>query len=351
MARPPVTILIDTYNHECFIEEALVSVLEQEALPGDAEILVVDDGSTDRTPEIVRKFAPRVRHLYKANGGQASAFNAGIPEARGEIVCFLDGDDWWAKSKVRTVLEVFDKNPDVGVVGHGYYSVDVQGRPTASVVPDGIYRLHLRSPGEARVFDRLKAFLGTSRVAMRRNVLQRILPVPEELVFEADEFLWTVAVAISDAIVLDQPLFYYRFHEGNLFMARQHDEANARRRHRVFSTLLSHLPPRLEALGVPRETIGTALASLRNDAELLRLSLDGGRRWEMFQAERADYRLAYRKAGAGYRLFKGLVLAVTLVLPPRRFCQLKRWYAAKGLRKLRRLIGEPTLAAPIVERR
>ncbi len=81
MAIPPITVLIDTYNHERFVEQALVSVLEQEALAGDAEILVVDDGSTDRTPELVREFAPRVRHLYKTNGGQASAFNAGIPGA------------------------------------------------------------------------------------------------------------------------------------------------------------------------------------------------------------------------------------------------------------------------------
>ncbi len=81
MAIPPITVLIDTYNDERFVEQALVSVLEQEALLGDAEILVVDDGSTDRTLELVLKFALRVRHLYKTNGGQASAFNAGIPGA------------------------------------------------------------------------------------------------------------------------------------------------------------------------------------------------------------------------------------------------------------------------------
>src|SRR6266852_3372319 len=95
-----ISVLIDTYNHERFIERAIVSVLEQDVSEAEREIIVVDDGSVDRTPEIVRKFEPRVRLLRKANGGQASAFNAGIPECVGEIVALLDGDDWWAPRKL-----------------------------------------------------------------------------------------------------------------------------------------------------------------------------------------------------------------------------------------------------------
>src|SRR5208283_2761542 len=96
MPTPLISVLIDTYNHERFIEQAILSVLEQDFPASGREILVVDDGSQDRTPEIAAKFGPQVRLLRKANGGQASAFNAGIPECQGEIVAFLDGDDWWA---------------------------------------------------------------------------------------------------------------------------------------------------------------------------------------------------------------------------------------------------------------
>src|ERR1700676_1066128 len=96
MAKPFVSVLIDTYNHERFIEKALVSVLEQDFPAADREILIVDDGSTDRTPEILRGFSSRVRVFCKSNGGQASAFNVGIPECRVEIIVFLDPDDWWA---------------------------------------------------------------------------------------------------------------------------------------------------------------------------------------------------------------------------------------------------------------
>ena len=96
MAKIFASVLIDTYNHERFIEKAIVSVLEQDFPATEREIIVVDDGSTDGTAEIVRKFEPHLRLLHKENGGQASAFNAGIPECQGEIVAFLDGDDWWA---------------------------------------------------------------------------------------------------------------------------------------------------------------------------------------------------------------------------------------------------------------
>ncbi len=95
MTKPLISALVNTYNHERYIEQALLSVLDQGLSPSELEIVVVDDGSTDDTSFIVKKFASRVRYLHKENGGQASAFNAVIPDARGEIIAFLDGDDWW----------------------------------------------------------------------------------------------------------------------------------------------------------------------------------------------------------------------------------------------------------------
>src|SRR5438093_3539503 len=207
MTTPSVSVLIDTYNHERFIEQAIVSVLEQDFPSSEREILVVDDGSTDNTAALVEKFRPQVRHLRKANGGQASAFNAGIPEARGKIFAFLDGDDWWAKDKLSTVLEVMAKNPEVGAVGHGYYEAQDRVRPQRMVVPKARYRLHLGDVDTARLFSSLRGFLGTSKMTIRKSILDRVLPIPEDLVIEADEYVFTLAPAIADAIVLDRPLF------------------------------------------------------------------------------------------------------------------------------------------------
>src|SRR6202035_1809711 len=91
----------------------------------------------DRTPEIVGKFAPRVRLIRKENGGQASAFNAGIPECKGEIVAFLDGDDWWAPSKLSRVAQALAANTSVGIVGHGIVNVQRDQREQAETLREG----------------------------------------------------------------------------------------------------------------------------------------------------------------------------------------------------------------------
>ena len=177
-------------------------MLEQDLLSVEVEVIVVDDGATDSTADIVRKFIPRVRHLRKLNGGQASAFNAGIPETNGEIVAFLDGDDYWAKDKLRLVLEAFTNNPEVGAVGHGYCEVDSNSNPLQMVVPDRDYRLDPYDATTARLASQMGRFLGTSRFTARRDVLRQILPIPEELVVEADEVDVTLAPAIAPVIVL-----------------------------------------------------------------------------------------------------------------------------------------------------
>ena len=248
MSTPLVSVLIDTYNHQRFIEQAIVSVLEQDVSPAEMEVIVVDDGSTDGTPDIVRKFLPRVRYLRKENGGQASAFNAGIPETQGEIVAFLDGDDWWVKDKLRLVLGAFANNPEAGAVGHGYYEVDSGSNPFRSVVPDREYRLDLHDAAAARLTARLGCFLGTSRFTVRKDVLRRILPVPEELAVEADEYMFTLAPAIAPVILLSRPLFHYRLHDDNLFMIQGNDPVKLRRKHQVLGALLRTLPGGPEAI-------------------------------------------------------------------------------------------------------
>lgn len=346
-----VSVLIDTYNHERFIERAIRSVLDQDMPMRGVEIVVVDDGSTDRTPEIVRRFEPRVRLIRKENGGQASAFNVGFAQLHGDIIATLDGDDWWAPQKLRRVVETLDANPEVGMVGHGLYEEYADGRSNGLILPGRDYRLDLASPENAELFRHLAAFFGTSRLTIRRSVLDQVLPIPEELRIEADEFIFTMAPAIGPVMILNEPLCYYGIHSGNLFQFGTFEPAKARRKMDVLNVLLRELPPRLRKFGVTDEIVSNLFQGTRLEAGRIRLSLDGGSPLETYSLERSAFRTSYRAATWRYRLFRFFVLLQTLLLPPRVFYQLRRWYSEKGLARLRSWTGEPTPNVELVERR
>ena len=336
MMTPRCTILVDTYNHERFIEEAIVSVLEQDFPRSDREILVVDDGSTDRTPETVRKFQPQVRLLRKANGGQASAFNAGIPEARGAIVAFLDGDDWWAKSKLKRVVEVMSSDSSLGIVGHGITVVDRDGRQQAETLREG-FRFRANTLRGARLFRTRCSFLGTSRMTIRRKLLERIGPIPSEIVVQADEYLFTLSAAIADAEILPEPLTFYRYHEGNAFQISGFNEPVVRRKQKSLALLARTLCERLESCGIDARTREATLKYTKANADQLRLMLDGGWSWETARTEWSIYRVTHPEAPFSHRAFKFSTLTGALAMPPKTFYQVREKIARNDLyQRLRR---------------
>jgi glycosyltransferase involved in cell wall biosynthesis len=349
MARPAAAALIDTYNHERFIEEAIVSVLEQDFPSSELEILVVDDGSTDRTPEIVKKFAPKVRYLRKENGGQASAFNFGIPEARGEVIAFLDGDDWWKPAKVTEVMETFDKNPWAGVVGHGIIQVDATAGTATAIAPKVPGCFDMQSRKGAQMFRDYMCFLGTSRVSIRKSVIEHVTPIPEPIVVEADEFMSAVAIAHSSAVLLPACLTHYRLHDQNQYQFTGDDPVRMRRKLNSLRCLVQELPKRLVAAGISYEAIEVIVEPILVTVEQMKLQLDGGMPWETYFVEQEVFRLSYSTAPFGYRVYKQLSLLLTLVLPPRFFYKLKGAYAAKNLQRYRSWLGEPSPTADIAE--
>jgi glycosyltransferase involved in cell wall biosynthesis len=351
LSQPFVSVLIDTYNHEQFIEQAIVSVLEQDFSASECEIFVVDDGSTDRTPEIIKKFAGRVTHLPKKNGGQGSAFNFGVPKCRGEIVAFLDADDWWEKSKLTAVVAEFERNAEIGTVGHGLYEVDENGKRLFLNVPDREYLCQLRNLEEARQFLELRSFLGTSRLAVRRSVLEKIFPLPETMLIEADEFLATHAVAVSGCLVLDRPLTCYRFHPGNQFQFSTPDLRKLERKFVSLDCLVKDLPPRLAAAGIAPVIVELLTRPNWIDATRSRLSLGRGWPWETVRVERRAFRNAYKSASFGYRFFHAAVLLAASITPPKYFYKLRYAYSARRLSRLRGMVGEPIPTDSLVVRK
>ena len=206
---------------------------------------MVDDGSTDRTPEIVKKFEPRVRLLRKENGGQASAFNAGIPECQGEIVAFLDGDDWWASNKLTRVAQAMADDPSVGIVGHGIVNVQRDGREQAEILREG-FGFQASTIEGAHLFRRRGAFLGTSRMTIRSELLRRIGPVPQSDRNSSGRVLVYSRCRVSGAQILPEALTYYRLHEGNSFQLASHDAQKLRRKQKSLAILARSLSQRLE---------------------------------------------------------------------------------------------------------
>ncbi len=323
MQRPHASVLIDTFNHERFIEKAIVSVLEQDFPAAEREILVVDDGSSDSTPEILRKFAPQVRVLRKANGGQASAFNAGIAECQGEIVAFLDGDDWWAPGKLQAVCQALANDAGVGLVGHGITEVYSDGREHTELLREAP-RFRLDSEAGARVFRLRKSFLGTSRMTFRREMLGRIGPVPEMLGIQADEYLFTLGAVLSDALILREPLTFYRLHGANAFQVRDGNEESLRRKYKVLAALASSLRSKLAEMNVPEKITRLVVDSVQTESDLIRLTMENGWPLETLRAELQNYRVAHEHAPLPLWIFKCMTLLPACVLPSQIYYSLRR---------------------------
>src|SRR5690349_5141074 len=108
MPEPMVTALMAAYNAESFVAQAIESALAQDWPEDRLEIVVVDDGSTDRTAEVVERYVAtgRVRLIRQANAGPCGAVNTALAAARGEWLALLDADDAWPPDKLRVQGEV-----------------------------------------------------------------------------------------------------------------------------------------------------------------------------------------------------------------------------------------------------
>jgi glycosyltransferase involved in cell wall biosynthesis len=220
-----VSVIIDNYNYERYLREAIDSALAQ-TYP-HTEVVVVDDGSTDGSREVIAAYGDRVVPVLKENGGQASAFNTGLSQAsafntglsasQGAVVLFLDADDSLVPDAVAQVVGYFD-DPGVVKVHWPLWIVDDQGTRTGEVLPreplpEGDFR-------ERVVRDGPDSYLSmpTSGNAWSRAALERLLPLPEPDYRQgADGYLLTVTPLLGRIRAHPAPLGHYRVHGGNQF--------------------------------------------------------------------------------------------------------------------------------------
>jgi Glycosyl transferase family 2 len=334
-----LSVLIDTYNHEKYIHAAIASALTQEGLDGvEVDIVVVDDGSTDKTGEIVRSFGDVLRYHYKPNGGQASALNLGIPLCRGDIICFLDGDDWWHPRKLKTVLEAFHKNPTTCGVGHSIVEVDEVGGNVIKIGPPDPVSIDFASRDSIALFHRYACCLGTSRLAMKRWAALELLNVPQKLVFEADEYLFTLLPTLGEVTILSEALTYYRIHGANLYQDSRTSPMNYEidprlfKRASIYDCLSQQLPIELRKRGCDLSVIDLLLGPVQVQASRLKLATLGGTSLENFKSERRAAEVTERNSGVASKLVLWMSLGLALLLPPKWYFRLRHKYSNYLLR-------------------
>ena len=114
MTKNLISVIIPVYNGERYLAEAINSVLNQNYQP--IEIIVIDDGSTDKTSKIVKSFGAKVKYFCQNNSGSATARNYGISIANGDFLAFLDADDLWVENKLTLQIEIFNNDSEVDIV-------------------------------------------------------------------------------------------------------------------------------------------------------------------------------------------------------------------------------------------
>jgi len=212
-----VSIILDNYNYQDYVAAAIESALSQTYKP--CEIIVVDDGSTDNSQDVIRSFGGKIKAIFKTNGGQASAFNTGFSASTGDIVCFLDSDDLFLPTKVSRVVEILERNSREWCFHHLKW-VDQTLTPVempASRFSTGDYDLR----DEMRRGESSLIPPATSGLAFTRNLLEKIMPIPETVRITADNYLKLPAMLLAPGFYTSEQLALQRLHPSNIYTRKK----------------------------------------------------------------------------------------------------------------------------------
>ena len=212
--NPRVSILINNYNYSRFLRRAIDSALGQDY--PSFEVIVVDDGSTDDSLSIARSYGDMIDLVAKSNGGQASCFNVGYARSSGDVICLLDSDDSFFPDKLRHIADLYAANTRAGWIHH---SLERRNSNDELLTPE-----ILKSPGMIDYRPNLvlglpgKRFPATTALTFKRNVLEKLLPMPERTgISIGDHYLKYGAAALSPGIRLSELLATQYIHGTNLY--------------------------------------------------------------------------------------------------------------------------------------
>lgn len=209
---PLVSVIVPVYNGESYIVEAMESIYAQTY--SRLEVIVVNDGSTDGSEEKLRPYRDRIRYIYKANGGIASAYNLGAQACTGDFVCFLEQDDMWLPTKVESQVKYLLEKPMMGMVFCRYFTMNEKD-------PAVQHQLSYLWPDEVSFEDLFimtlerSSIITFSSVLMRKESLGSLMPFDEQLRVSVDYDAWLRLSYKGKLGFMSVPLLKYRLHDSN----------------------------------------------------------------------------------------------------------------------------------------
>jgi glycosyltransferase involved in cell wall biosynthesis len=216
MSGPLVSIIINNYNYAQFLGEAIDSALSQTY--GRLEVIVVDDGSTDQSRDVISSYVSKLTPVLKQNAGQASAFNAGVAMSRGDILCFLDSDDYFDSGKVARIVELFgalDTNKPLMV----HHRLKICQENDQAKQREFLGRIHdnpLNLAEYARKYKFMYYAAGpTTGICINRRMSGLLFPLPENIRVSADDFIVYGASLVGELHSSADILGAYRVHGKN----------------------------------------------------------------------------------------------------------------------------------------
>lgn len=217
-APPLISVIMPCYNAERFVAAAVDSVLTQ--THPNVELIVIDDGSTDGSLDILRKYGQRLRLLTQANQGPYPARNLGLRDAAGELVAFLDADDWWSPDCLAKLYQGLVIHPECALAYCGWQHVGAANRSNDPFVPR-----------DYEVPEKLEQLLrGGSpwpihAALVRRSAIEQIGGFREDLSTSLDYELWLRLAAANPVILVPEVLAFYRFHGEGQISSRPYRQA------------------------------------------------------------------------------------------------------------------------------
>lgn len=207
-STPTASVLVAAYNIDRYIGRSIASLLTQTL--ADIEVIAVDDGSTDRTGDVLDAYAqrdPRLHVVHQTNAGHVAALNRALAEARGEFIAILDGDDLALPDRIEKQAAYLTANPDIGVVGGEVIVVDADERKF----------LHWRyptRPRDVRAELHLGPAINHSSSMTRHDLFRRLGGYRPAFDVNAEVDLFLRALDFAELATLPQPVVYYRVHAG-----------------------------------------------------------------------------------------------------------------------------------------